>query len=148
MEPTDFSALIPELPDWNNGAGIDAESWTSCMGNHELAIGYSLVFWPRFVRIDGLVLRQGFSPAALVSCRRPDAEPRGVEALMNHLLIADLHCSGGTPSEAQLRYLGRVMKDIYEVKLARDFPDLRFTVDFNDEPGLKLIDYQLTFCQS
>lgn len=145
---TDFSALIPELPDWNNGAGIDPESWVGCMGSFELAIGYSLVFWPRFVRVDGLVLRAGFSPDALRSCRANGAEPAAVEALMNHVHIADLHCGAGSPGEGQLRYLGRVLKDIHEAKLARDFPDLSFTVEFNDEPGLGPIDYQLTFWQA
>jgi hypothetical protein len=148
MAPPDFSALIPELPAWNNGAGISAEDWIGCVGTYELAVGYSLVFWPRFVRVDGLVLREGFSPDALASCRTPGADPAGVEALMNHLHLADLHCSGAKPTEAQLRYLGRLLKEIYEVKLARDFPDLAFTVEFNDEPGLDLIDYQLTFWQS
>lgn len=40
----DFSDLILELPRWNNGDGIDAESWIGCVGNYELAIGYSLIF--------------------------------------------------------------------------------------------------------
>jgi hypothetical protein len=43
-EPANFSALIPELKDWNNGAGIDAEGWVECVGNYPLAIGYSLIF--------------------------------------------------------------------------------------------------------
>ncbi|HEX8263326.1 MAG TPA: hypothetical protein VF547_10680 [Allosphingosinicella sp.] len=147
MDPSDPSALIAELPDWNNGAGISAEAWIGCVGTFELAVGYSLVFWPRFVRVDGLVLREGFSPDALRSCAAGGADPAGVEALMNHLHIADLHCGGASPSEEQLRYLGRVLKEVHEAKLARDFPDLRFTVEFNDEPGLDPIDYQLTFWQ-
>jgi hypothetical protein len=148
MDPSDPSALIPELPRWNNGAGITAEAWIGCVGTFELAIGYSLVFWPRFVRVDGLVLREGYSPDALRSCRRHGADPWAVEALINHLHIADLHCNGEPATEGQLRYLGRLLKEVHEAKLARDFPDLRFTVEFNDKPGLDPIDYQLTFRQS
>jgi hypothetical protein len=148
MEPPDPSALIAGLADWNNGAGISAEAWVGCMGSFELAVGYSLVFWPRFVRVEGLVLREGYSPEALRSCQRAGAGPGAVEALMNHLHIADLHCNQAPPAEAQLRYLGRLLKEIYEAKLARDFPDLGFTVSFNDEPGLDPIDYQLTFHRS
>ena len=28
------------------------------MGRYDLAVGYSLVFWPRFVRFEGYVLRE------------------------------------------------------------------------------------------
>ena len=65
---------------------------------------------------------------------------------MNHIHVADIHCNVEA-TEAQLRYLGRVLKDIHEVKLRRDFPDLQFTVWFNDVAGLDSIDYQLTFWQ-
>ena len=143
-----FAALIPELPKWNNGAGIDAEGWIECVGNYELATGYSLIFWPRFVRCDGYVLRDGFSEESLRGFEEASGcDQAAVEAVMNHVHIADIHCNV-EPTEGQLRYLGRVLKDIHEVKLSRDFPELRFAVSFNDEPGLDLIDYQLTFCQA
>jgi hypothetical protein len=153
--PPDFSLLIPELPRWNNGAGIDAEGWIECIGNFELATGYSLIFWPSFVSFDGYVLREGFGEEALRGFdRQPnpreasaEAVRASVEAVMNHIHIADIHCNV-RPTEAQLRYLGRVLKDIHEVKLQRDFPDLRFTVSFNDQPNLDLTDYQLTFWQA
>ena len=157
---TDFTALIPELPQWNDGAGIDAESWIGCVGNFELATGYSLIFWPGFVRFEGYVLREGFGEGGLgeEGLRGFEQQPSpndapietvraSVEAVMNHVHIADIHCNV-QPTEAQLRYLGRVLKDIHEVKLRRDFPDLRFVVSFNDEPNLDLIDYQLTFWQA
>ena len=144
-----FPTLIPELPAWNNGAGIDAEDWISCVGNFELAVGYSLVFWPSFVLFDGYVLREGFLESSLRGFENATGrDRRSVEAVMNHIHIADLHADGTTATEAQLRYLGRVLKDIYEVKLKRDFPRLQFTVVFNDEDGLDLTDYQLTFWQS
>ena len=145
--PTDFSALIPELPLWNNGAGIEAEGWIGCTGNFELATGYSLIFWPNFVRFEGFVLRDGFNAEALGGFhRQAEGDRASVEAVMNHLHIADIHCNVEA-TEAQLRYLGRVLTDIHEVKLRRDFPDLRFAVSFNDEPGLDPIDYQMTFWQ-
>ena len=58
---TDFNKLIPEMRDWNNGAGIDVRSWIGCSGSFELAIGYSTIFWPEFVEIERYVLRAGFS---------------------------------------------------------------------------------------
>ncbi len=142
---SDFAALIPELPNWNNGDGIDAEGWIQCVGNYELATGYSLIFWPKFARSGDYVLRHGFSEASLRGFEdQTNCDRVAVEAVMNHVHIADIHCNV-EPTEGQLRYLGRVLKDIHEVKLGRDFPGERFAVSFNDEPGLDPIDYELTF---
>jgi hypothetical protein len=147
-ELADFSALIPELKDWNNGAGISPDGWIECVGNYPLAIGYSLIFWPRFVRFQKYVLREGFSEEALRGFERQAGSSRkGVEWVMNHVHLDDIHF-GEEATEAQLRYLGRVLKEIHEVKLNADFPDLRFVVEFDDEPGLDLLDYQISFWQA
>jgi hypothetical protein len=143
---SDFSDLIPELSQWNNGRGIDPEIWIGSMGNYELAAGYSLIFWPKFVLFEGYVLRGGFSLKALRGFEKK-GERSGVEAVMNHLHISDIHYHVEA-NESQLRYLGRVLKDIHQVKLRQDFPDIRFTVDFNDEDGLDQVEYELTFWQS
>jgi hypothetical protein len=141
----DIAALIPELPKWNDGAGIEPQAWIECVGNYELATGYSLIFWPRFVRFETYVLRDGFSVESLRGFEEMTKGNRvAVEAVMNHVHIADIHCNV-EPTEAQLRYLGRTMKDIWEVKLKHDFPDLRFQVAFNDEPDVVLDEYELTF---
>lgn len=145
----DYSELIDELPRWNNGAGIDARSWVGCMGSFELAVGYSLIFWPGFIEVGGYVLREGYGQDALARFEQsPGCTRQSVEWLMNHVHIADLHHSEAAKSEAQLRYLGRLLKEIHEVKLRSDFPDRRFEVEFNDEPGLELIDYQMSFWQA
>lgn len=133
---------------WNDGAGIEPQAWIECVGNYELAAGYSLIFWPNFVRFEGYVLRDGFSIESLRGFEEMTKGNRlAIEAVMNHVHIADIHCNA-EPTEIQLRYLGRVMKDIWEAKLGRDFPDLRLEVVFNDDPGLALDEYELTFWQT
>jgi hypothetical protein len=145
----DFDELIPELRLWNQGKGIDAEAWIGCVGNYPLAIGYSLVFWPRFVRFGDYVLREGFSEGALRGfAKQPGSCRSSVEWVMNHVHPIDIHCNETDVGEAQLRYLGRVLKEIHDVKLRADFPDLRFEVEFNDEPGLDPADYQMSFWQA
>ncbi len=144
----DFNQLIPEMPAWNSGAGIAPEAWVGCKGNNELAIGYSLIFWPKFLRIDDYVLRDAAATeASLRQWEQSGRDRVAIEAVMNHWHVADLHSVGAPATEAQLRYLGRVLKEIHEVKLRSDFPDRTFVVSFNDEPGLELLDYQLTFWQ-
>ena len=51
METT--QSMKDELAAWNNGAGIDLESWVGCEGRFALAVGYAAIFWPVFVEFDG-----------------------------------------------------------------------------------------------
>jgi hypothetical protein len=149
MSTANYAALIPELPTWNNGAGIDPESWIGCVGNFELAAGYSFIFWPSFIEFEGYIFREsGFCEDNLRAWERSTSNDRqAVEAVINHVHLLDLHSYGTPATEPQLRYLGRVLRDILDTKLKRDFPDRSFQVTFNDEPDLDLIDYEVTFWQ-
>lgn len=148
MRP-DFNKLIPELKDWNNGKGIDPESWVGCAGNYRLAVGYSLIFWPKFVHFEQYVLREGFSEDALRGFEQQSGDDRqSVEAVMNHIHLDSIqHLGCEDANEERFIYLGSVLKEIHEVKLKTQFPELSFTVFFDDSPGRALSDYQLTFYQ-
>lgn len=148
--PTDFTKLIPELSDWNNGAGISVESWVACSGSFELAVGYSRLFWPEFVEHDGCVLFAGFSEDFYRGCgARCGSDRRSLESVMNHRHVFD-HFShaGGSATVDQILYLGRVLKDIWQAKLARDFPDRTFVVSFPEGPFEDLFEYEVTFWQA
>src|SRR4051812_35317063 len=104
----DFGLLIPELDKWNDGGGISADDWIGCVGNYQLAVGYSRIFWPRFVRFERYVLREGFCEDALRGFEEATGGNReAIEWVMNHIHSADIHCNDSTVSEAQLRYIGR-----------------------------------------
>ena len=146
----DYAKLILELPDWNNGKGIDVESWIGCSGNFQLAVGYSTLFWPRFVEFEGYVLREGFSIDSLRGCQQQrNGSRRSVEAVMNHLHIAAIHYHDlqSFTTEHAL-YLGRVLREIYQVKLAWQFPSRRFEVVFDESEHSDLMAYEITFYQS
>jgi hypothetical protein len=66
---------------------------------------------------------------------------------MNHVHLDSLHSNGIAATEGQMRYLGRVLKSIHEVKLGFDFPSRRFEVAFDDKPDVDPLDYTLTFWQ-
>ena len=146
----DFDKLIPELKDWNNGKGIDPESWVGCSGNYRLAVGYSLVFWPEFVRFEQYVLREGFSEEALRGFEKQhNNDHRSIEAVMNHIHLNSIqHLGCEDASEERLIYLGRVLKQIYEAKLKSQFPEQSFTVLFEDSADRALSDYKITFFQT
>lgn len=148
--PADFSKLIPDLSKWNNGAGIDIRAWLGRAGNIELAIGYSSLFWPNFVEFEGCVFCAGFSEESYRGfMRQCKGDRRKVEAVMNHRHIFDYfsHYQSDATAE-QVQYLGRVLKEIWQAKLAADFPRRRFEVRFDEGLFKYLNDYQLTFWQA
>lgn len=148
-EKTDPQELVPSIKDWPTWEDMTPADWAGAEGTYEHAIGYSFYFWPEFIAVGDYVLRADpYEPENLRSWEKAtDNNRQAIEAVLNHVHICDLH-SEGEPSETQVRYLGRTLKEMLEAKLARDFPDRSFEVDFNDEPGLDLIDYQVTFWQS
>ena len=88
-------SMKSELAAWNNGAGIEIESWIGCEGNFSLAVGYVSVFWPEFILFDGYIVRKGFSEASLQGfAHQQGTNRRSVEWLMNHLHIADIQYYG------------------------------------------------------
>ena len=148
FDESNWSELIPPLCEWSGVTDFNATDWISNKGNYDLAIGYSRLFWPTFKRFEDYVLRdERFDE---VNLRTWEVDTGGdkvaIETVLNHVHIADIH-SDTDGSEAQLRYLGRVLAHIHRAKLAADYPDLIFEVSFNDEPGLDPLDYQLTFWQ-
>ncbi|NYZ63416.1 hypothetical protein [Luteimonas deserti] len=143
-------SMREELGRWNNGAGIDLESWVGRMGNYALATGYLTLFWPDFVEHEGYILRRGFSEESLRGFEKQTGSRRkSVEWVMNHLHIADIHCGDEDElTEDKVVVLGRALKQIYEAKLARQFPHSPCIVEFYEpEPGGDLTDYEISFWQ-
>jgi len=142
--------MLSELSAWNNGKGIDLESWVGCSGNFRLAVGYSTVFWPRFVLFEDYILREGFSVDTLRGFERQcKADKHNVELIMNHLHIADIQyygCEGMT--EERVVYLGRILREIYEAKLRWQFPDCPCEVSFYEpDDRTDLTAFQIIFWQ-
>lgn len=142
--------MLAELAAWNNGKGINLSSWIGCSGNFRLAVGYSTVFWPRFVLFEDYILREGFSLEALRGFERQcGAAGRSVEVVMNHLHIEDIqHYGCDDVTEPRIAYLGRVLKEVYEAKLQWQFPDRPCEVSLLEpEDRTDLTGFQLTFWQ-
>jgi hypothetical protein len=142
-------SMKAELAAWNNGAGIDIESWVGCEGKFSLAVGYSSIFWPSFTLFEGYILREGFSEDSLRGFERNGRSRKSVEWLMNHLHIADIQYYGcSDASKDKLLLLGNVLKEIYQAKLQWQWPDRPCTVEFYiSEDADDLMEYQVSFWQ-
>jgi len=148
--PTIPESMAAELAAWNQGRGIDLESWVGCAGNFRLAVGYLTVFWPRFVEFEGYILRDGFSLESLRGFESTCAgNRRAVETVMNHLHIADIQyfgCEDLSRDKAVL--LGEALREIYEAKLRWQFPAQPCTVSFHKpEDESDLMAYEVSFWQ-
>jgi hypothetical protein len=145
------TSMTAELAEWNNGKGIDLESWIGCEGRFSLAIGYATVFWPEFEENEGYILHKGVPVEVIHGFEeRKGISRHSVEATINHLHLVDLHylgCPDASPDK--LLALGGVLKEIYEAKLKWQFPDRPCTVSFfvPEDPNA-LEDYEITFWQT
>ncbi|MCB1839282.1 MAG: hypothetical protein KDI61_03320 [Alphaproteobacteria bacterium] len=141
---------MKELSKWNDGKGIDLEGWISCEGNFSLAVGYSEIFWPEFVEFEDYILRKGFSESSLRSFENQDqSDKKGTEWLMNHLHIADIqHSYCEDLTRDKILFLAPILVEIYQAKLAWQFPDKPCTVEFyHPDDKDDLIGYQMSFWQ-
>lgn len=142
--------MHPEFAEWNNGDGIDLKSWVACTGDFRLAIGYSTVFWPQFVLFEDYILREGFTAESVRKFEeQTKSDKRSVEAVFNHLHIADIQYHGCEDiTEQRVIFLGRTLKEVYMAKLAWQFPDRPCEVSFLEpEDRTNLIGFQITFWQ-
>ena len=143
--------LIPELSLWNNGHGISLEGWISCIGRYDHAIGYATLFWPDFVLYDDCVFVGEPNPKNyqewMTQC---DGDKTGVEAVINHRHILDIFPSSVfpdsdfKPTKEIVIHMGRLLKDMWQCKLQRDFPERRIKVEFAGDDPVDLLDYVIT----
>ena len=131
-----YADLIPELKAWNHGAGIDLNRSIGGEGNYEHFIGYGRMLWPQFMEYDDCVLfTDRFTEK---NCRafmeQTKGDNRAVEVVMNHWHIEDMFCSAEPRStQEMILYIGRLLKDIWQPKLAPDVPNRSVSVSFPEE---------------
>ena len=143
--------LIPELKEWNNGAGIKLPDWISCIGDYEHLIGYAQILWPDFVEFDGgTFLASQFREENygdwMKHCKKDRTK---VEMVMNHVHILDLFPNiKNTPTEEVILFVGCLLRETWSAKLRTEFPSKSLTVSFPEEKSDDLVDYEITFFEN
>ncbi len=148
-------SMKKELGAWNNGKGIDLESWVGCSGSFSLAVGYTTILCPKFIEFEdyifvgdepiyeeGIETTRGFES-------QEGSTPKSVEWVLNHLHIADIQYQGCEDISAdKLIILGNALKDTYEARLSFFFPEKPCVVEFYipDDPN-EFDEYQISFWQ-
>jgi hypothetical protein len=138
----DLEKLIPELTQWRHGRGIDVVVWIGAVGNFEHGIGYGRMFWEEYVEYDDCILSANFDEDSYWGfLRQFDNNKEAVERVMNHVHVSDCFPSQKRTTD-QVIYFGRLLKEIWQAKLERDFPTRTVLVEFYEE-----VDYEITFFQ-
>jgi len=147
-------SMKKELGAWNNGKGIDLESWISCTGNYSLAVGYATIFCPKFIEFEDYIFGAEEIDNRMIKNIRDfedqkDSTPKSVEWVINHLHISDIHHNGCEDLTAdKVTLLGESLKEIYAARLNYLFPDKPCTVELYKPEDLEdFEDYQLSFWQ-
>jgi hypothetical protein len=134
-----LASLVPETETWQNGQPVGLEGWIYALGSFEQMIAYGELFWPDFVEHDGCILRTGFTVESYRGfMEQTGGDKRAVEAVINHVHISDLFAQPTGPSDEQAVYLGRLLREMWEAKLAREFPDRVFSVVFDPDDDYTL----------
>jgi len=147
--PSESDDLIPELHLWNDGRGIDSYGYLSCMGNYELAIVFANYFWPTFIEHDGCIFCDPVNVENYEQWKvETNDDKTAIESVINHVHILDIFPNvEQPPTQKQLVYLGRQLQEMWSAKLHLDFPDKNVVVEFIDDCGEDLLEYQVTFFQ-
>ena len=144
--PIDYAALIPELATYLDGEPGTVEMWLNWIGRYDAAVAYASLFWPEFVEVDGCVLLGPGVPESYAEWKASHpGDPSAIEATLNHLHLGDLFSQAPRPNAAVLLHLGCLLRETWSAKLARDFPDRAFVVEFQDDFHPEHDDPQITF---
>jgi hypothetical protein len=139
-----------ELAAWNEGNGIDLQSWISCSGSFRLAVGYMEYFWPEFELIEGYIVRVRSTCGTIKELeQRRGGDRREFEATINHMHLIDINYHDHENlSEDLLLRLGTILTEIYEAKLRWQFPERPCTVSLHiPEDRQQFSAYEITFWQ-
>jgi hypothetical protein len=143
--------LIPEARAFEWVEDLTPVGWLANVGSLGQAIAYAELFWPSFVEHDGCILLSGrFDQDNLKSwLAATGGDRQAVEGVINHTHILDLfvrHDSEPTPE--QIIWLGRLLKEMRQAKVDRDFLGRRVVVSFPEDAGEDLFGYEITVFQA
>src|SRR5437763_699074 len=127
----DYHALVPEIREWeeHNKCSFDPGQWIAGVGRFDHAVGYAWAFWPDFVLHDDCVLRKdSFTDETYRGfIEQTKGDKSAVEAVINHLHIIDMF-PNAEATKVQVQWLGERLRDMWDAKLKRDFPDRKVAV--------------------
>ncbi|GAA5533753.1 hypothetical protein [Deinococcus aluminii] len=145
-----LNTLFAKLQARKERQDIDIETWLTNFGSIPEALAYSSIFWPQFVEYQGCLLRSGFDSAVFESCMQDlQGNREAIERLMNHQHLTAIFFNPEVEeTPEQICQLGKLLQEMWTLKLQRDYPDLSVQVAFSWHNLEENEDAQITvYCQ-
>ena len=152
----DDEKLISDLTEWRKNIGneFSIEDWIVSEGNIKFLIAYSLLLWPEFTEYDGcVILKNRFDIQNFENWKNTEYVKTyaQIESVLNHFHILDLFGTDEKRNEInyeQIVFLGNKLCEIYSAKLKLEYPEKKFTFNFNGSEKLDATDeYEICFYQ-
>jgi hypothetical protein len=143
--------LIPEARAFEWVDDLTPLGWLANVSSLGQAIAYAELFWPSFVEYDGCILLSSrFNQDNFASWLAATGGNRqAVEGVINHTHILDLFIRHDSePTREQIVWLGRLLREMWQAKLDREFPGRNVVVNFPEDVGDDLLGYEITIFQA
>jgi len=143
--------LIPETRAFEWVDDLTPVGWLANVGSLGQAIAYADLFWPSFVEHDGCILLAGrFNQDSFQSwVVATGGDRRAIEGVINHTHILDLFLRhDAAPTREQVVWLGRLLREMWQAKVDRDFPGRGVVVSFPEDAGDDLLGYEIAVFQA
>lgn len=147
MNDQEYQNLIPELKTVNEGKPLPIEIWLEWIGEYTHAIAYLTLFWPEFIEYEGCVFIGREPPETYQEWKEKfKGNVKSIEEMLNHHHLFDVFgLKQGTPE--QILFLGRKLKELWFLKLTRDYPDKKFIVELDKKFDQETDNPEITFYQ-
>lgn len=144
--------LIPELVDWKklNGEKFSVEDWGDFHLTPELIIGFTDFFFPKFATFQNGV----FFERSISNLQKQQAEGQwkdldiiGLQYVYNHQHILDnfMGESYDKVTRQQLECVGKILVDVWGLKLRSDFPNLDIHIELQGLDSEDDLDIMVVF---
>ena len=141
-----FEEMIPELTTHLDGKPVDLELWLARIGRYDHAVAYASLIWPQFTEHEGCVFLGPEVPSTYQEWKAKYADnTQAIERMLNHQHILDMFPSSPEPNQALVLFLGKLLQETWAAKLAGEFPDRSFVVEFFDDFDISVDNPSITF---
>jgi hypothetical protein len=148
MNDAEYQRLIPELKTINDGKSLSIELWLHWIGDYRHTIAYSTFFWPEFTEHEGCVFLGREIPSTYNEWKMKfSGIISSIERMLNHVHM-DYIFDSKQGTHEQLIYLGKKLKEIWTLKLEKQFPNKQFIVALNEDAKPNINPIIITFYQS
>lgn len=123
-------------------------SYISCIGNINHFIGYVSILYPQLYVYNDCVFLENINEDTYNNYLKLNKKISDIEKVINHRHIVDFFQQDTNFNLNQIKFVGKILKESWIIKLKYEFPNKSFSVEFYEGDSDNLTGYYLTFYQT